>query len=98
MNLPCLSILVAEYFEVPFVVKMSLTFFLFVYCRDQLKRHYNLGQYYLEVDLQDLTSYDEQLADKLTKNPAEFLPLVSFSYDFDLNKKVNLMKGMTIKY
>ena len=45
--------------------------------RDQLKRHYNLGQYYLEVDLQDLISYDEQLADKLTKNPAEFLPLVS---------------------
>lgn len=43
--------------------------------RDQLKRHYNLGQYYLEVDLQDLTSFDEQLADKLTKNPAEFLPL-----------------------
>ncbi|CAH3122309.1 unnamed protein product [Porites lobata] len=43
--------------------------------RDQLKRHYNLGQYYLEVDLQDLTSYDEQLADKLTKSPAEFLPL-----------------------
>lgn len=43
--------------------------------RDQLKRHYNLGQYYLEVDLQDLISYDEQLADKLTKNPAEFLPL-----------------------
>lgn len=44
---------------------------------DQLKRHYNLGQYYLEVDLQDLTSFDEQLADKLTKSPAEFLPLVS---------------------
>lgn len=43
--------------------------------RDQLKRHYNLGQYYLEVDLQDLTSFDELLADKLTKSPAEFLPL-----------------------
>lgn len=43
--------------------------------RDQLKRHYNLGQFYLEVDLQDLTSFDEQLADKLTKSPAEFLPL-----------------------
>jgi len=43
--------------------------------RDQLKRHYNLGQYYLEIDLQDLTSFDEQLADKLTKSPAEFLPL-----------------------
>lgn len=44
---------------------------------DQLKRHYNLGQFYLEVDLQDLTSFDEQLADKLSKSPAEFLPLVS---------------------
>lgn len=43
--------------------------------RDQLKRNYNLGQYYLEVDFQDLTSYDEQLADKLSKSPAEFLPL-----------------------
>jgi len=43
--------------------------------RDQLKRHYNLGQYFLEVDLQDLTSYDEQLADKLTKSPAEYVPL-----------------------
>ena len=51
---------------------------------DQLKRRYNLGQYYLEVDLQDLTSYDEQLADKLTKSPAEFLPLVSFeNLNFD---------------
>lgn len=49
------------------------------YSSDQLKRHYNLSQYYLEVDLQDLTSYDEQLADKLTKSPAEFLPLVSFA-------------------
>ena len=51
--------------------------FLFLSHSDQLKRHYNLGQYYLEVDLQDLTSFDEQLADKLTKSPAEFLPLVS---------------------
>lgn len=49
----------------------------FISHRDQLKRHYNLGQFYLEVDLQDLTSFDEQLADKLAKSPAEFLPLVS---------------------
>ena len=51
--------------------------FFFLSHSDQLKRRYNLGQYYLEVDLQDLTSFDEQLADKLTKSPAEFLPLVS---------------------
>nr|QIC49965.1 DNA replication licensing factor MCM5 [Actinia equina] len=43
--------------------------------RDQLKQHYNLGKYCLEVDLEDLSSYDETLADKLNKNPAEFLPL-----------------------
>lgn len=43
---------------------------------DQLKQHYNLGKYCLEVDLEDLSSYDETLADKLNKNPAEFLPLV----------------------
>ena len=45
-------------------------------CRDQLKRHYNLRQYWLEVDLQDLASFDAQLAEKLSKVPAEYLPLV----------------------
>ena len=45
--------------------------------RDQLKRHYNLRKYWIEVDLQDLLTFDSQLADKLIKLPAEFLPLVS---------------------
>ena len=45
--------------------------------RDELKRHYNLGQYWLQVDVEDLASYDESLADKLTKQPTETLPLVS---------------------
>ncbi|XP_064623136.1 DNA replication licensing factor mcm5-A-like [Lineus longissimus] len=43
--------------------------------RDQLKRHYNLGHYWLEVDLQDLASFDETLAEKVLKNPSEHLPL-----------------------
>ncbi|OWF42189.1 DNA replication licensing factor mcm5-like [Mizuhopecten yessoensis] len=43
--------------------------------RDQLKRNYNLGQHWLEVDLQDVTSFDEALAEKLNKLPAEHLPL-----------------------
>eukprot|EP00112_Aurelia_sp_Birch-Aquarium-sp1_P012363 Seg260.5 transcript_id=Seg260.5/GoldUCD/mRNA.D3Y31 product="DNA replication licensing factor mcm5-A" protein_id=Seg260.5/GoldUCD/D3Y31 len=48
----------------------------FVYpYRDQLKQHYNLGECYLEVDINDLSSYDELLADKLIKNPSEYLPL-----------------------
>ncbi|XP_077996532.1 DNA replication licensing factor mcm5-like [Glandiceps talaboti] len=43
--------------------------------RDELKRHYNLGQYYLEVNVDDLSSFDEELADKLCKQPSEHVPL-----------------------
>ncbi|XP_070578294.1 DNA replication licensing factor mcm5-like [Ptychodera flava] len=43
--------------------------------RDELKRHYNLGQYFLEVNLDDLSSFDEELADKFGKQPSELLPL-----------------------
>lgn len=45
--------------------------------RDQLKRHYNLGQYWLQVELEDLSSFDAMLADRLTRLPSEYLPLVS---------------------
>ncbi|XP_066919905.1 DNA replication licensing factor mcm5-A-like [Clytia hemisphaerica] len=48
--------------------------FVFPY-RDQLKRNYNLGQYYLEVSLDDLRSYDELLVDKLLKNPTEHIAI-----------------------
>ncbi|XP_034238353.1 DNA replication licensing factor Mcm5 [Thrips palmi] len=41
--------------------------------RDALKRQYNLGQYYLEVNLEDLASFDEALADKMYKQPTEHL-------------------------
>ncbi len=44
--------------------------------RDQLKRHYNLAHYWLQVDLEDLSSFDSQLADKLGRSPSEYLPLV----------------------
>lgn len=43
--------------------------------RDQLKRHYNLRQYWVQVDLEDLSSFDSQLADNLLRLPAEYLPL-----------------------
>ena len=48
-----------------------------LYCRDQLKRSYNLNEYSLEVDLEDLRNFDEELTDKLVKQPTEYLPLVS---------------------
>lgn len=48
----------------------------YVFCyRDQLKQHYNLKQYWLEVCLEDLASFDEVLGDKLNKFPTDYLPL-----------------------
>nr|CAD7394144.1 unnamed protein product [Timema cristinae]CAD7425753.1 unnamed protein product [Timema monikensis] len=43
--------------------------------RDELKRHYNLAQYWLEVNIEDLASFDEALADKLYKQPTEHIPV-----------------------
>ncbi|NXY80715.1 MCM5 factor, partial [Glareola pratincola] len=44
--------------------------------RDELKRHYNLSQYWVEVEMEDLASFDEDLADYLYKQPAEHLQLL----------------------
>uniref|UniRef100_UPI00398F767A DNA replication licensing factor MCM5 n=1 Tax=Pristiophorus japonicus TaxID=55135 RepID=UPI00398F767A len=49
--------------------------FTFKY-RDELKRHYNLGEYWIVVSLEDLSSFDEDLADSLLKQPSEHLPLL----------------------
>ncbi|XP_061436243.1 DNA replication licensing factor MCM5 [Lethenteron reissneri] len=57
-----------------FRIGTDRTGFTFKY-RDELKRHYNLGEFWIEVELEDLSSFDEDLADTLTKQPAEFLPL-----------------------
>ncbi|KAB7506340.1 DNA replication licensing factor Mcm5 [Armadillidium nasatum] len=43
--------------------------------RDTLKRNYNLKQYFLEIAVEDLASFDESLADKLKKHPTEHIPL-----------------------
>lgn len=51
-------------------------FSCFLPSRDELKRHYNLGQYWVEVEMEDLASFDEDLADYLYKQPAEHLQLV----------------------
>lgn len=49
---------------------------LYFCLRDQLKRNYNLGQYWLDVEIEDVSSFDEALAEKLSKIPSEHLPLV----------------------
>ena len=43
--------------------------------RDSLKRNYLRRQYYLDVNIQDLAGFDEQLAEKLKQSPGEMLPL-----------------------
>lgn len=43
--------------------------------RDALKRNYNLRRYYLDVNVEDVASYDEMLAEKLFKQPSEHLPI-----------------------
>uniref|UniRef100_A0A8C2C0C0 DNA replication licensing factor MCM5 n=1 Tax=Cyprinus carpio TaxID=7962 RepID=A0A8C2C0C0_CYPCA len=44
--------------------------------RDELKRHYTLGEYWIEVEMEDLASFDEDLSDCLYKLPTENLPLL----------------------
>lgn len=40
-----------------------------------MKRNYNLGNYWIEFNLEDLAAYDESLAEKIYKQPTEYLPL-----------------------
>jgi len=48
--------------------------FVFPY-RDQLKRNYNLGNYNIDISLDDLASFDEHAADKVLKSPTEYMPI-----------------------
>lgn len=44
--------------------------------RDALKRNYNLNQFWVEINVEDLSSFDELLAEKLSKKPTEHLPIL----------------------
>ncbi|MEQ2193879.1 minichromosome maintenance protein 5 [Xenoophorus captivus] len=57
-----------------FRVGTDRTGFTYKY-RDELKRHYTLGEYCVEVEMEDLASFDEDLSDCLYKLPTENLPL-----------------------
>lgn len=45
--------------------------------RDQLRQNVLIKQYYCDVDIAHLISYNEELAHKLTTEPADIIPLVS---------------------
>jgi DNA replication licensing factor MCM5 len=41
--------------------------------REQLRRHYNLGEYRLEVDLDDMHAYKPSLAALVRSHPGDFI-------------------------
>ncbi|KAK0421101.1 hypothetical protein QR680_015060 [Steinernema hermaphroditum] len=45
-----------------------------LFYREQLKRNYNLKQYNIDVNLNDLKTFDEEIATKLRSQPTRFLP------------------------
>lgn len=46
-------------------------------CRDQIRENVLLKQYYCDVDVGHLISFNEELAHRLVTEPAEIIPLVS---------------------
>uniref|UniRef100_A0AAX7VC44 DNA replication licensing factor MCM5 n=1 Tax=Astatotilapia calliptera TaxID=8154 RepID=A0AAX7VC44_ASTCA len=58
-----------------FRVGTDRTGFTYKYRYDELKRHYTLGEYWLEVEMEDLASFDEDLSDCLYKLSAFNLQL-----------------------
>jgi hypothetical protein len=46
--------------------------------RDQLRSNYTLNKHYLEIDLEHLFQFDEEIANALQNFPAQLLPHVSF--------------------
>jgi DNA replication licensing factor MCM5 len=47
--------------------------------RDQTRENVLVKQYWCDVDLAHLISYNEELAHRLTSEPAEIIPLVRSS-------------------
>lgn len=51
----------------------------FIY-RDQLRQNVLVKQYFCDIDIAHLISYNEELAHKLTTEPADIIPLVSIVF------------------
>jgi DNA replication licensing factor MCM5 len=51
--------------------------FVNMFGRDQIRENVLLKQYYCDVDVGHLISFNEELAHRLVTEPAEIIPLVS---------------------
>jgi DNA replicative helicase MCM subunit Mcm2 (Cdc46/Mcm family) len=47
---------------------------------DQLRQNVLVKQYYCDIDIAHLISYNEELAHKLTTEPADIIPLVRMAF------------------
>jgi len=54
---------------------------LLINCRDQIRENALLKQYYCDVDIAHLISFNEELAHRLVTEPAEIIPLVSITLE-----------------
>ena len=52
------------------------TWLSFSLYRDQIRENVLVKQYYCDVDIAHLISYDEELAHRLSTQPADIIPLV----------------------
>ena len=52
------------------------------FCSEQLKQNYNLGKFFIEVNLAHLKLFDEDSELKLRKYPIRFVPAVSLFFLF----------------
>jgi len=52
----------------------SICFFVRL-SREMLRRNYNSRRYWIDIELRDLSDYDDNLCDTLKKQPADLLPL-----------------------
>ena len=61
-------------------ISIRLNNHLLIICfRDQMRENVLVKQYYCDVDIAHLISYNEELAHKLTTQPADIIPLVCLS-------------------
>jgi len=56
---------------------------LLIYHRDQIRENVLLKQYYCDVDVGHLISFNEELAHRLVTEPAEIIPLVSMMDEYN---------------
>jgi hypothetical protein len=67
---------------------------MLIFRRDQIRENVLLKQYYCDVDIAHLISFNEELAHRLVTEPAEIIPLVCVLCDITDNYE--LLKYPTV--